>query len=165
MTKEEIQNKYPKGTIIKCISMDDPRPVPTNTIGVVEYVDDACQIHVCWNTGSGLALIPGWDEFEIVEPQSDEDCAKAIETACTNNCHHFIFESEEAIDDVLEHYPRKQVEVVVAKAVQHKCNSGRFSKKVSDYIKKLSSGKTEALYTSLGKHPLLDMFATSLFSK
>lgn len=63
-----IKEKYPKGTKIKCISMNDPyHPVPPNTVGTVEFVDDANQIHMNWENGSTLALIPEEDKFEVLE--------------------------------------------------------------------------------------------------
>ena len=56
-------NIYFPGDRVVCIYMDDPRPVPPGTHGTVEHVDDAGQIHVRWDTGSGLALVPGVDKF------------------------------------------------------------------------------------------------------
>ena len=35
--------------------------------GTVEFVDDACQLHVKWNNGSTLALNPECDEFTILD--------------------------------------------------------------------------------------------------
>ena len=46
--------------------MEDPYPVPYGTLGKVTHVDDAGQIHVSWDNGSSLVLIPGTDEFHIV---------------------------------------------------------------------------------------------------
>lgn len=44
--------------------MEDPyHPVPDGTEGNVEFVDDAGQIHMKWDNGRTLALIPGIDEF------------------------------------------------------------------------------------------------------
>lgn len=44
--------------------MEDPyHPVPAGTEGNVEFVDDAGQIHMKWDNGRTLALIPGIDEF------------------------------------------------------------------------------------------------------
>lgn len=64
---KEIREKYPKGAIVRLIHMDDHiHPVPDGTIGVVDYVDDAGQIHMRWETGSGLALVPDVDEFKRI---------------------------------------------------------------------------------------------------
>ena len=34
--------------------------------GTVQFVDDAGHIHVRWDSGSGLSLIPEVDKFEII---------------------------------------------------------------------------------------------------
>ena len=60
---ERLRQQYPKGTRLKLISMEDPQGVPEGTVGEVELVDDIGQIHVRWETGSGLALIPEVDRF------------------------------------------------------------------------------------------------------
>ena len=63
---ERLRQQYPKGTRLKLISMEDPQGVPEGTVGEVELVDDIGQIHVRWETGSGLALIPEVDRFQKV---------------------------------------------------------------------------------------------------
>lgn len=45
---------------------EDPNPVPAGTEGVIDRVDDAMQLHVNWDNGRTLALIPGVDEYEII---------------------------------------------------------------------------------------------------
>lgn len=63
---ERLRQQYPKGTRLKLISMEDPQGVPEGTVGEVDLVDDIGQIHVRWETGSGLALIPEVDRFQKV---------------------------------------------------------------------------------------------------
>lgn len=63
---DRLRQQYPKGTRLKLISMEDPQGVPEGTVGEVELVDDIGQIHVRWETGSGLALIPEVDRFQKV---------------------------------------------------------------------------------------------------
>ena len=63
---ERLRQQYPKGNRLKLISMEDPQGVPEGTVGEVELVDDIGQIHVRWETGSGLALIPEVDRFQKV---------------------------------------------------------------------------------------------------
>ena len=58
--------RYPKGTRLKLISMEDPHGVPMGTVGEVDFIDDAGQIHMKWETGSCLALIPEVDRFQKV---------------------------------------------------------------------------------------------------
>jgi len=51
------------GDKIRIIIMQG-EPQYTGKEGVVEYIDDAKQIHGTWG---GCALIPGEDEWEIIE--------------------------------------------------------------------------------------------------
>jgi hypothetical protein len=58
---------YPKGTRIELIDMDDPyAPIESGTQGAVDFVDDMGQIHMKWDNGRTLALIPGEDSFKII---------------------------------------------------------------------------------------------------
>ena len=61
------KRNYPPGTRIRLLSMSDPiAPVPDGTTGTVDLVDDAGQIHMKWDNGRTLALIPGEDSFEVL---------------------------------------------------------------------------------------------------
>lgn len=52
---ERIKREYPPGTRIQLTSMNDPwAPIPPGTKGTVRLVDDAGQIHMKWDNGSGL---------------------------------------------------------------------------------------------------------------
>ena len=64
---EKLRAKYPKGTKIRLIHMNDPQPVPSGTIGEVALIDDAGNIHINWQNGRSLAIIEGVDDFEIIE--------------------------------------------------------------------------------------------------
>ena len=69
-SKEQIaalQERYPRGTRVELLGMDDPQAPQTGTMGEVMDVDDAGQILVRWETGSSLSLIPGVDSFRIVQ--------------------------------------------------------------------------------------------------
>ena len=64
--EKEAKKKYPVGTRIRLIHMEnDPRPVSEGTIGHVMFVDGIGQVHVRWENGRCLAVIPGIDSFEI----------------------------------------------------------------------------------------------------
>lgn len=63
---ERLKARYPKGTKLEIVAMEDPYGVPEGTIGEVDFIDDAGQIHMKWQTGSHLALIPGVDSFRKV---------------------------------------------------------------------------------------------------
>lgn len=58
--------QYPKGTVIRLIKMNDIQAPPVGCTGVVDFVDDGGTIHMHWQNGSSLGLIPGEDEFEII---------------------------------------------------------------------------------------------------
>lgn len=60
-----LKAKYPKGTKVRLVRMDDIQAPPVGTLGVVTGVDDACNIHVSWDTGNSLSLIPGEDDFSV----------------------------------------------------------------------------------------------------
>ena len=60
---------YPPGTRLELIEMgDDPRPVASGTRGTVKVVDDMGSIHMQWDNGRTLALIPGEDRFRKLTP-------------------------------------------------------------------------------------------------
>ena len=70
VTQSELRRlraQYQQGTRLQLISMEDPHGVPEGTVGEVDFIDDAGQIHMKWETGSGLALIPGVDRFQKIE--------------------------------------------------------------------------------------------------
>ena len=67
---ERIRRQYPAGTRICCDSMpDDPRPVPSGTMGTVIGVDDMCSILMKWDNGQGLSLVPGVDSFHVISQE------------------------------------------------------------------------------------------------
>lgn len=65
---KEMKELYPKGTRIELGHMADPyHPVPDGTLGTVDHVDDAGQIHMKWDNGGSLAIVPEVDDFSIVD--------------------------------------------------------------------------------------------------
>ena len=62
-----LRERYPRGTKVELLGMDDPQAPPTGTMGEVIGVDDAEQLLVRWETGSSLSLIPGVDSFRMAE--------------------------------------------------------------------------------------------------
>ena len=65
---DRLREKYPKGTRIQLGYMkDDYSPLTPGSEGTVTHVDDAGQIHMAWDSGSSLALIPGEDVFTKIE--------------------------------------------------------------------------------------------------
>ena len=65
-----MQEQYPPGTRIRPNSMNDPyAPITPGTEGVVDVVDDDGQLHMKWDNGRTLALIPGEDSFTVLPPK------------------------------------------------------------------------------------------------
>ena len=62
-----LRQRYPRGTRVELLGMDDPQAPPTGTMGEILGLDDAGQLLVRWATGSSLSLIPGVDSFRIAE--------------------------------------------------------------------------------------------------
>ena len=64
---EALRKRYPKGTRVKLISLEDPYSrLPEGTKGTVDAVDDIGTIHVRWDNGSGLGIVPGVDTVRKV---------------------------------------------------------------------------------------------------
>ena len=62
----ELRAAWPRGTRVELVSMDDPQAPPRGARGTVTGVDDAGLVHVSWDTGSTLALVPGEDGFRAL---------------------------------------------------------------------------------------------------
>lgn len=77
---QRIKESYPPGTRVMLLSMEDPwAPVPSGTKGTVEVVDDIGQIHMKWDNGRSLALVPGEDSFrKLTEAELSEKQSEAI---------------------------------------------------------------------------------------
>ena len=72
--REYARRSYPPGTRIRLIEMpNDPNPVPVGTCGTVLAVDDAGQLLMQWDNGRSLSVIPGVDNFEVLERPRHRD--------------------------------------------------------------------------------------------
>ena len=63
---QKLKERYVCGTRVKLISMDDTHAPPKGTLGSIIHVDDIGTIHVAWDNGSSLGLIPGVDTFTVI---------------------------------------------------------------------------------------------------
>ncbi|MGI6545483.1 MAG: DUF4314 domain-containing protein [Fastidiosipilaceae bacterium] len=61
----QLRQDYPMGARVKCLEMVDESIVRTGDLGNVITVDDIGQVHVLWDSGVKLALIPGLDRFNV----------------------------------------------------------------------------------------------------
>ncbi len=76
---ERIKKAYPVGTRIELIqAMDDVQGVEKGTKGTVVGVDDIGTIHMKWDNGRGLGLIPG-DNFKVLSRPQEEEMKESDE--------------------------------------------------------------------------------------
>ena len=66
MIVEEMRKRYPSGTRVRLIRMDDIQAPPAGCMGTVRFVDDIGTVHVSWDNGSSLGIVYGVDEIEII---------------------------------------------------------------------------------------------------
>ena len=63
---EEIRKRYPKGSRVALVFMDDTQAPPVGTLGTILGVDDIGSLLVEWDNGSHLNVIYGEDKVRIV---------------------------------------------------------------------------------------------------
>lgn len=63
---EEIRKRYPKGSRVALVFMDDTQSPPVGTLGTILGVDDIGSLMVEWDNGSHLNVIYGEDKVRIV---------------------------------------------------------------------------------------------------
>ena len=57
-----LREKYPTGTRVELVHMDDPyTKLTTGDKGTVRCVDDMGTIHISWDCGSSLGVVYGVD--------------------------------------------------------------------------------------------------------
>ena len=69
ITKEQLEalrSRYPAGTRVELLQMDDVQAPPIGTKGTVTGVDDTGSLMVNWDNGSGLNVIYGIDRVRKV---------------------------------------------------------------------------------------------------
>lgn len=56
--KEKLLEKYPIGSRVKLIKMDDPYAPPVGCLGVIKGIDDLGSILVQWENHGRLSILP-----------------------------------------------------------------------------------------------------------
>lgn len=85
-----LREQYPPGTRIRLRQMNDPyAPVPPGTEGIVDFVDDGCGIHMKWDNGRTLALLPDQDHFEVIAPELNT--LKLYMSLTVNACERNVY--------------------------------------------------------------------------
>lgn len=64
---ELLKKRYPAGTRVRLLKMEDPNPVPIGMLGTVEDVDDIGSLVVQWDNGRQLHVLRGIDEVEKID--------------------------------------------------------------------------------------------------
>lgn len=115
---KENRAKYPPGTRIMLLSMDDPHhPVPPGTRGTVEHVDDAGTIHMKWDNGRSLGICTEVDSIrtltaaELAEEQAEKEEQQENPTedksaVCFRNTNTWTFSSAEMESLISSHPPQ-----------------------------------------------------------
>ncbi len=63
-----LREKYPAGTRVELVNMDDPyTKLTTGDKGTVRCVDDMGTIHISWDCGSSLGAVYGEDIIKITK--------------------------------------------------------------------------------------------------
>lgn len=65
----ELRLNFPPGTRLELHHMEDLQAVPDGTRGTVVAVDDMGTIHMKWDNGRSLGLVPQEDQFRKLTPQ------------------------------------------------------------------------------------------------
>lgn len=63
-----------KGKRVRLLNMDDPQAPPDGAMGTIQFTDDLGSIHVSWDTGGSLAIVPGIDKYIILEEKEAHHC-------------------------------------------------------------------------------------------
>lgn len=63
---KSLRDRYPAGTRVELLPMDDVQAPPIGTKGTVTGVDDTGSLLVNWDNGSGLNVIYGIDRVRKV---------------------------------------------------------------------------------------------------
>ena len=69
---QSLRERYPKGTRVELVEMDDRQAPPIGTQGTVMGVDDVGSIMVNWDNGSTLSVVYGEDVCRIVGKHTEE---------------------------------------------------------------------------------------------
>ena len=62
----ELEKRFPAGAMVELVKMEDGDSPPIGTKGKVLQVDALGTVHVLWETGSTLGIIPSVDEIRLV---------------------------------------------------------------------------------------------------
>lgn len=61
-----IKAQFKIGARVKLDYMNDKQAVPAGTKGTVQFIDSIGTIHVAWDNGSSLGVVPGEDRCHVI---------------------------------------------------------------------------------------------------
>ena len=64
---QALRERFPRGTRVELVQMDDPQAPPIGAKGTVLGVDDLGSIMVAWDSGGSLNVVYGEDICRKVE--------------------------------------------------------------------------------------------------
>lgn len=80
----QVRLQYPPGTRLELIQMEGQyADIPPGMRGTVDMVDDAANIHMIWDNGRTLSLLPGVDQFRRLTQQELAEEGKITITQVT----------------------------------------------------------------------------------
>lgn len=99
------------GKRIELVEMgaDEPNPIETGTRGTVVYVDDIGTIHVNWDNGRSLGLVPGQDRYRIINErditkEEIELAEKIVESKLNNSIIEVILKNGTETGGIVQNY-------------------------------------------------------------
>jgi hypothetical protein len=70
MEEGELAMKWPKGSRVELVHTSDPYTnLQPGDRGTVVFVDDLGTLFVNWDNGSSLGMVPGQDQYRVVEDE------------------------------------------------------------------------------------------------
>ena len=100
---EVLRKRYPKGTRVELVSLEDPYArIPEGTKGTVDAVDDIGTIHVRWDNGSRLGVVPGVDTIRKVNEISGKLREQILQVRDTGLVNMFDIKGVRQIAEAME---------------------------------------------------------------
>ena len=69
---QAIKARYTPGTRIELNDQMVGERIPAGARGTVSHVDDIGSVHMNWDGGGSLALIPNVDDFKVITPEYEK---------------------------------------------------------------------------------------------
>ena len=64
---QSVKDRYKPGMRVRLLRMDDQQAPPIGTEGTIRGVDDIGSVMVAQDNGSGLNVVSGEDEIEVIQ--------------------------------------------------------------------------------------------------